>query len=205
MSQNTFLIIATIIIGYCAFSSLFICRNPVYSVLNLVVIFIMTSILWISILSLDFLGLTYLIVYVGAIAILFLFIIMMLNINKLEVVSTDSRSKTSTNGGLYPTVIVLFLIVTTLFLITYDIFGNNDATSTIYYSVAPSLGPLLTNTFTNNFNITVTPLTNVQIIGYFLYSNYAFGSIILISLVLLMVMIGVIILTLHNRKFTINE
>jgi NADH-ubiquinone oxidoreductase chain 6 len=53
--------------------------NPVISVLFLVTVFVLAS-CYLLALGVSFVGLTYLIVYVGAVAVLFLFVVMMLNV-----------------------------------------------------------------------------------------------------------------------------
>jgi NADH-quinone oxidoreductase subunit J len=58
-------------------------RNPVHSVLFLIIVFIL-NICFFFILGAEFLALIFLIIYVGAIAVLFLFIVMMLNIKAVE-------------------------------------------------------------------------------------------------------------------------
>ncbi|TIC40749.1 hypothetical protein E3Q06_04463 [Wallemia mellicola] len=60
-------------------------KSPVSSVLFLVSVFV-NSACYLVILGVGFIGLSYLIVYVGAIAILFLFVIMMLNLRLVELV-----------------------------------------------------------------------------------------------------------------------
>jgi NADH-quinone oxidoreductase subunit J len=64
-------------------------KNIIQSILYLIIVFLLCSILFIY-LGADFIGLIILIVYIGAIAVLFLFIIMMLNIRILEIYSTFS-------------------------------------------------------------------------------------------------------------------
>jgi len=64
-------------------------RNVVQSVLYLILVFFLCSLLFIY-LGADFIGLIILIVYIGAIAVLFLFVVMMLNIRVLELASTFS-------------------------------------------------------------------------------------------------------------------
>ena len=59
-------------------------RNPVYSVLFLILVFFNVAGLLI-LLGLDFFALIFLVVYVGAIAVLFLFVVMMLNIKLAEI------------------------------------------------------------------------------------------------------------------------
>jgi len=58
-------------------------RNPIQSVLFLILVFIVT-ICFFFLLGAEFLSLVFLIIYVGAIAVLFLFVVMMLNIKTLE-------------------------------------------------------------------------------------------------------------------------
>ena len=65
-------------------------RNPVHSILALVLVFMIGSIYLISI-GLDLFGLMLIIVYVGAIAILFLFVIMMLNIKHIELLENSTN------------------------------------------------------------------------------------------------------------------
>lgn len=64
-------------------------KNIIQSVLHLILVFLLCSILFVY-LGADFIGLIILIVYIGAIAVLFLFVIMMLNIRILELASTFS-------------------------------------------------------------------------------------------------------------------
>ena len=59
-------------------------RNTVYSVFFLILVFVSISILFIMI-GAEFLGMIMLIVYVGAVAVLFLFVVMMLNVKISEV------------------------------------------------------------------------------------------------------------------------
>ena len=81
---------------FCLFSSLALLsavlviasKNPVYSVLFLILSFCNVSSL-LFLLNLEFLPITFLVVYVGAIAVLFLFVIMMLNIKITEMKSEN--------------------------------------------------------------------------------------------------------------------
>ena len=59
-------------------------KNPVYTVLSFILIIVCISIYLIGFLQNEFLGLVLLIVYAGAIAVLFLFVVMMLNIRLIE-------------------------------------------------------------------------------------------------------------------------
>lgn len=68
-----------------------ITKNPVVSVLFLIGLFANIS-LYLIILGLSFIGLSYLIVYIGAVSILFLFILMLINIRISELQSNTSNS-----------------------------------------------------------------------------------------------------------------
>ena len=62
--------------------------NPVYALVCLILVFFSTALFLLSI-NVNFLALIYLIIYIGAIAILFLFVIMMFNLRELEKQSTQ--------------------------------------------------------------------------------------------------------------------
>lgn len=62
---------------------LLITKNPIYSLLSLIAVFLNSIILLLT-LKIEFLALSFLIIYVGAIAILFLFVLMMFNLKKLQ-------------------------------------------------------------------------------------------------------------------------
>jgi NADH-ubiquinone oxidoreductase chain 6 len=68
-----------------------ITKNPIVSVLFLIGLFLSISCYLIT-LGLNFIGLSYLLVYVGAVSILFLFILMLINIRVSELVSDTSNS-----------------------------------------------------------------------------------------------------------------
>lgn len=61
-----------------------ILRNPVYSALNLVLTFVSSAVLW-MLLQAEFLALVLIFVYVGAVMTLFLFVVMMINIDKVVI------------------------------------------------------------------------------------------------------------------------
>ena len=83
-------------------------RNTVYSVFFLILVFISISILFIMI-GAEFLGMIMLIVYVGAVAVLFLFVVMMLNI-------TEQLTKRSSRSGLVNNISVGSIVGAIIFL-----------------------------------------------------------------------------------------
>jgi len=79
--------IASIICGIFVIVS----KNPIVSVLYLIGLFLSIS-LFLMMQGLNFIGLSYLLVYVGAVSILFLFILMLINVRISEIVSSTSNS-----------------------------------------------------------------------------------------------------------------
>jgi NADH-ubiquinone oxidoreductase chain 6 len=76
-----------VISGICVIIS----KNPIVSVLHLIALFAYVS-FYLIIIGLNFIGLSYLIVYIGAVSILFLFILMLINIRTSELQSNTSNS-----------------------------------------------------------------------------------------------------------------
>ncbi len=149
--------------------------NAVHSVLFLILVFCnMSGLLLIS--GAEFLAFLFLIVYVGAIAVLFLFVVMMLNIKSIDFKS----SKWST----LPLGIImfssLFFQFSSLLEETYSQY-NNQA-----YLVW------------NNWILENNYKTNVGVIGNVLYTKYSLAFLIS-GFILLIAMIGAIVLTMHQK------
>jgi NADH-ubiquinone oxidoreductase chain 6 len=124
-----------------------ISKNPIVSILFLIGLFANISI-YLIILGLSFIGLSYLIVYIGAVSILFLFILMLINIRISELQSNTSNS------------IPLSIIIAVSFnyplfqILPYNIaiFGNfNSYINDILYNI--SLNKNNNNSYFNNMNI----------------------------------------------------
>ena len=152
-------------------------RNIVQSVLYLILVFFLCSLLFIY-LGADFIGLIILIVYIGAIAVLFLFVVMMLNVRVLELSSTFS---------IYlPLAIFLsFIFFCLIFIFYVNSFNVVELNTIIKYTNWPDF---------NNIKIVA--------IGQLLF-NESYILFIGATLLLFVAMIGVIILTL-NKKNKIN-
>lgn len=149
--------------------------NAVYSVLFLILVFCNVASLLLLFGS-EFLCFMFLIVYVGAIAVLFLFVVMMLNV-KVKIVKTKKQF-------VYPIGLVIFFVLITQF---FNVFISFDFLSLKY----DLLNCIIWTTETYN-------LTNVQAIGQVFYTEYSF-LFILSSLILLVAMIGAIVLTMNQR------
>ena len=168
------------LICFCGFAVIF-SQNPIHSILILVFLFFNAASLLI-LLGADFLAILFLIVYVGVVAVLFLFVIMMLNRNLL---------KRKINFFYIPLIVLLALIF--LFEIFLIIEQNLDFLSNNIFSLNEILNPLFL------WQNEITFFSNVEIIGSLIYT-YFFYFFIVSSLILLISMIGAIILTLYKRN-----
>src|SRR6201984_708075 len=105
-----FLYVAAIICGILVI----ITKNPIVSVLFLIGLFLSIS-CYLIMLGLNFIGLSYLLVYIGAVSILFLFILMLINIRISELLS-------ATNNTIPLAIIIAILFYTPLYeILPYSI------------------------------------------------------------------------------------
>jgi NADH:ubiquinone oxidoreductase subunit 6 (subunit J) len=163
-------------------------RNPMHSILFLVLVFCNSAGL-LLLLETEFLAVLFLIVYVGAIAVLFLFVVMMLNVRITEL--KESILRYIPIGGLV--LIIFFLEI--LSVINGDLVPFFSATNLNLESQAVLLPmDLHIVNWSNNIN----PTTNIEAIGELLYTYY-FYAFLVASLILLVAMIGAILLTMRKQ------
>lgn len=147
-------------------------RNPVHSVLFLILVFLNIAALLI-VLGLDFFAMVLLVVYVGAIAVLFLFVVMMLNIKLAEV--NEQKLRYLPIGGL----------IGLLFLFEMFLIIDNDI---CFYDLGVNFFEW--STFVNNS-------TNIEAVGLLMYTFF-FHDFLLAGVILLVAMIGAIVLTMYR-------
>ena len=151
-------------------------KNTVHSVFFLILDFISISCLFIMI-GAEFLGMIMLIVYVGAVAVLFLFVVMMLNVAEQKGQWFSSRWDGGTHipVGLLVSLIIFFELIIVIGGWKYK--------------------PDLLNSLSINIS---TEVTNTRSIGNVLYTDYI--HLFQISgMILLVAMIGAIVLTFRER------
>ena len=150
-------------------------KNTVHSVFFLILDFISISCLFIMI-GAEFLGMIMLIVYVGAVAVLFLFVVMMLNVaqQKNQWFASESSSRHIPVGLIISTIIFFELII---------VIGG--------WKYKPDLFDL--NNSINNFSV-----SNTHSLGQVLYTDYI-HVFQLSGMILLVAMIGAIVLTFRKR------
>lgn len=175
-------------------------KNPVISVLFLIGLFLSIS-SYLLLLGLNFIGLSYLLVYVGAVSILFLFILMLINVRVSELLSNTSSS------------IPLVIIVALSF--SYPIQGI------LPYSILPSQNILYNNyigyfdnrysediffTTTNKIYLVtsnmwdgyLSEISHIGSIGNIMYTSHSIW-LILTSIILLLAMVGAIVITIKQK------
>ena len=150
-------------------------KNTVHSVFFLILDFISISCLFIMI-GAEFLGMIMLIVYVGAVAILFLFVVMMLNVAQQKSEWFTSRFKsTHIPVGLLVSLIIFFELIIVIGGWKYK--------------------PDLVNSISIETN---SNITNTKALGNLIYTDYI-HLFQLSGIILLVAMIGAIVLTFRDR------
>ena len=147
-------------------------RNPVHSVLWLIVAFFNSAGLML-LLGAEFIAMLVVIVYVGAVAVLFLFVVMMLDIDFASLRSGFTRN-------------LPFGIIIALVLLGEVVVADN----------AWKAGPVL-----KGDAVPAAKIPNIVALGQLLYSRYLF-AFELAGLILLVAMIGAIVLTHRSRRDT---
>ena len=148
-----------------------ISRNPVHSVLWLILAFLSSAGLFV-LLGAEFVAMLLIIVYVGAVAVLFLFVVMMLDIDFAELKAEMARYM--------PLALLIGVILLMQFGIAFGVWETSAAADSMRAQVAP------------------VDRHNTEALGMILYDQY-FLLFQLAGLILLVAMIGAIVLTLRHR------
>lgn len=175
-------------------------KNPVIAVIFLISVFVNAA-GYLILLGIGFIGISYIIVYIGAIAVLFLFVIMMINIKLTDILETGSQyTKT------LPLALAIgLLFVYEFFTIIPFSFNNVEAISALL-NLLTNLNELLLSSNISSVNVvynavspviadtTFTNFLQVEAIGQGLYTYGAFWLIIT-SVILLLAMVAPIFIS----------
>ena len=167
----TFYLFAAIVIASACF--VILARNPVHSVLWLILAFFNAAALMVLV-GAEFIAMLLVIVYVGAVAVLFLFVVMMLDIDFSEL-----RAGFVKNAPLGVAIAVVLFVELFVGLVAYNAGGLELGTP-------------------DGLNAPVLGRSNIASIGALLYSRYLF-LFEAAGVILLVAMIGAIVLTLRHR------
>ncbi|HXI49555.1 MAG TPA: NADH-quinone oxidoreductase subunit J [Steroidobacteraceae bacterium] len=164
-----FFIFAGVLIG--AALGVILSRNPVYSALLLVLCFFNSAVIWV-LLDAEFLGIVLVLVYVGAVMVLFLFVVMMLDVN-IEQLRRDFV-------GYWPLTVAVagFVVFAMINVIVIKHLGGAGL------KTAPALAANYSNT---------------RSLGVELFTRYAYPAQVA-AIILLVASVAAIVLTLRQRK-----
>ena len=148
-------------------------RNPVHSVLFLILAFVNAAGLFV-LLGAEFLAMILIVVYVGAVAVLFLFVVMMLDVDftKLKQGVLQYLPIGILTGGIF--------LIELLFVVFFWVFGSSAR-----QAITAPIPPL-------------AQISNTEALGLVLYTRYVY-YFEAAGLVLLVAMVGAIVLTLQHR------
>lgn len=189
-----------------------ISKNPIVSVLFLIGLFLSIA-SYLIILGLNFIGLSYLLVYVGAVSILFLFILMLINVRISELLSNTSNS--------IP--LAIFISITFSYpvfeILPYSIVAYNTYISnfsnicSIAYNYIFNLFFKLSDVELDNGQIylvtskiwdgNLTEASHITTIGNIMYTSYSIW-LILTSIILLLAMVGAIVITIKPKNLPVS-
>ena len=198
--------------------SIIITKNPILSVLFLIALFFSIS-LYLMLIGLYFIGLSYLLVYVGAISILFLFILMLINVRISELLTEGKNSiplaiiavlafNFSVNRALPYSISVFDVMSNNIVSINRFILGKffSDETISVNKSVlAPNYtvdwvsSIEIANVKSKSWDTLLVENTHITSIGNILYTSL-FILLIVTSLILLLAMVGTIVITIKKSK-----
>ncbi len=183
-----FLYIAAIICGILVI----ITKNPIVSVLFLIGLFLSIS-CYLILLGLNFIGLSYLLVYIGAVSILFLFILMLINIRISELLIDTSNS--------IPLAIILGISFNYSVnnILPYILANNNYNISNIIKVFTLSNDVELYHVTSKLWDGFLSETSHITSIGNIIYTNYSIW-LILTSIILLLAMVGAIIITIKQKN-----
>lgn len=220
LTMNNFLLdflsLSAILSGILVITS----KNPVISVLFLISVFVNVA-GYLVLLGIGFVGISYLIVYIGAVTILFLFVVIMLNIQLSELSATGSEYTQNVPLGTIIGSLFLFELVSILpfsfkGMTTFNLSAVFNLFSETFVGAINWLNTLIVsdNNYNNDIHLifdvpggadsTFYSFIQIQSIGMNLYT---YGSIwlILTSVILLLAIVGPITLSIENSDNNPNS
>jgi NADH-ubiquinone oxidoreductase chain 6 len=183
-----------------------IIKNPIGSLMCLIGLF-GTIAVYLILVGLDFIGFSYLIVYIGAVSILFLFILMLINIRTSELLSNNVNS-------IPLALLIIILLNYTWFQVSpqyITLFESSDGvlSNSMNINVVTDIFNLFLSIFSNtkidianimfvtssNWDGYITETNHAAVLGMVLYTTFNIW-LLMASLILLLAMVGAIIITI---------
>jgi NADH-ubiquinone oxidoreductase chain 6 len=184
-------------------------NNPIISIIFLITAFVNAA-GYLILLGINFIGISYVVIYVGAIAVLFLFIILMINIKLTDILDTGYNFTKNLPLGLNIASLLLFIffsVVAQINLFPFSAHPLVPALDPLGLGTLPTLSqgsaPLVEGLSTlakeveDISSINLLEFTQIEVLGHFLYT-YASIFLIILSLILLLSMLAIIIISKKN-------
>ena len=176
-------------------------KNPVISVIFLITTFVCAAI-YLILIGINFIGISYIVIYVGAIAVLFLFVIMMINIKLTDILDTGYNYTKNLPLAILIVTLFIFLIFQTLpfsfnnIALPFNFLGGEY---NLNYNQVFNFSDLTTLINRSQSDMLLTQFEQIQVLGHNLYT---YGAILLIelSLILLLAMLATIIISKNNKN-----
>lgn len=161
-------------------------KTPIHGILTLICLFVVSAFLFITLYGLEFIGILLLVIYVGAIAVLFVFVVIILPTRDLSLISKS-------HSGRFLGIVLFAVVLLAIFAAAFYIFA-------FYDTVAFETGHLFNhNPFTDFENDISDQLINIDVYGIG-KTMYQYNSLPLISsAVLLFVALVVAIILCDDR------
>ena len=176
-------------------------KNPVISVIFLITTFVCAAV-YLILIGINFIGISYIVIYVGAIAVLFLFVIMMINIKLTDILDTGYNYTKNLPLAILIVTLFIFLIFQTLpfsfnnIALPFNFLGGECS---LISNQVFNFSDLTTLTNRSQSDMLLTQFEQIQVLGHNLYT---YGAILLIelSIILLLAMLATIIISKNNKN-----
>lgn len=194
---NGFSISFLILIAFVSLLSgvfIIITKNPIVSVLYLILLFSSIA-CYLIFIGIKFIGISYLLVYVGAVSILFLFILMLINIRVSELIS-------DTNNNIPLAVLAVLAFFIPFSNILPDNKTNGGVMQQTNFNILDIIGfkqeKQVSYVSSNNWDGNLIEISDIMSIGNIMYTSYSIWLIIT-SIILLLAMVGSIVITIKQK------
>lgn len=169
-------------------------KNPIASVLFLILLFGHIA-CYLIFIDLKFIGISYLLVYVGAVSILFIFILMLINIRVSELID-------ETNNNIPLAIIALVAIFIPYSQIIPDVKTNIYETGVEFMNFIDGIinDSVVFYVTSFNWDSKLVDMPDITSIGNVMYTTYSIW-LILTSIILLLAMVGSIVITIKQTSY----
>jgi NADH-ubiquinone oxidoreductase chain 6 len=184
-------------------------KNPVISVIFLISTFVQAA-LYLILIGINFVGISYIVIYVGAIAVLFLFVIMMINIKLTDILETGNQYTKNLPLAIAIGSLFIFIIFTilpfnfnnvpALYILLNKLTYLNSIFSDSKFVSINLINSIVNNSVLSSVSdVLITEFQQIEVLGHGLYT-YDAVLLITLSVILLLAMFSTIIISKSNKS-----